>query len=169
VQHQPTGAAFDLVLLLHTAAAAVGLASTVTAAATGARLRRVLHASATGPSPDATAHFPDAVRRYFRPGVNWVGRTVYAVPVLGVALVAMSHGAYSFGDAWVVAGVALFVAVALLCEMVAWPAERRLQVALGETGADVPRIRRDATALSRSAGAAAGLLAVAVVVMVAQP
>ncbi len=43
VQHQPTGAAFDLVLLLHTAAAAVALVSTVTTAATGTRLRRVLH------------------------------------------------------------------------------------------------------------------------------
>jgi uncharacterized membrane protein len=162
VQHQPTGAAFDLVLLLHTAAAAVGLVSTVTAAATGSRLRRVAHAAAP---------FPEAVQRYFRPGVNWVGRVVYAVPVLGVALVAMSNGAYSFGDAWVVAGLVLFAGVVLLCELVAWPAERRLKVALGTptAGTETPAIGRDATALTRSAGIAAALLVVAVVVMVAQP
>jgi hypothetical protein len=174
VQHQPTGAAFDLVLLLHTGAAVVGLVSTVTAAATASRLRRVLHASAP---------LPDALRRYFRPGVNWVGRVVYAVPLLGVALVAMSDGAYSFRDAWIVAGLALFVAVVLLCEMVAWPAERRLQVAIGAVGtgtapdagtdtapdAVMSALRRDATALTRSAGTAAVLLVIAAVVMVAQP
>jgi hypothetical protein len=180
VQHQPTGAAFDLVLLLHTATAAVGLVSTVTAAATGSRLRRVLR---------GTAPLPDAVRRYFSPGVNWVGRVVYAVPVLGVALVAMSNGAYAFGDAWVVAGMVLFAGVVLLCEAVAWPAERRLKVALGAAGTgsgsgsgtstgsgvgasaatDAPTLRRQATALTRSAGTAAALLVVAAVVMVAQP
>jgi uncharacterized membrane protein len=171
VQHQPTGAAFDLVLLLHTAAAAVGLVSTVTAAATGSRLRRELR---------ATAPLPEAVRRYFSPGVNWVGRVVYAVPVLGVALVAMSNGAYSFGDAWILAGMVLFAGVVLLCELVAWPAERRLKVALvaPDAGADTPTpalgrdataLRHDATALTRAAGTAAALLVVAVVVMVAQP
>jgi hypothetical protein len=171
VQHQPTGAAFDLVLLLHTTAAAVGLISTVTAAATGSRLRRVLGALG------ATTPMPDALQRYFRPGVNWVGRVVYAVPLLGVALVAMSDGAYSFGDAWIVAGLALFVGVVLLCEMVAWPAERRLQLAIGaaapdadkDEDADASALGRDAQALTRSAGAAAVLLVVAVVVMVAQP
>ncbi len=160
VQHQPTGAAFDLVLLLHTAAAAVGLATTVTGAATGTRLRRVLRSAVP---------LPEALRRYFRPGVNWAGRVVYAVPVLGAALVAMSHGAYSWSDAWVVAGVGLFTGVVLLCEGVAWPAERRLQTALGEAGTDSPRLQRDAAALARSAAAAAVLLVVATVVMVAQP
>jgi lysylphosphatidylglycerol synthetase-like protein (DUF2156 family) len=160
VQHQPTGAAFDLVLLLHSAAAVVGLATTVTAAASGTRLRRVLR---------STAPLPDAVQRYFRPGVNWAGRIVYAVPVLGAALVAMSHGAYSWTDPWIVAGVVLFTGVVLLCEGVAWPAERRLQAALGTAAPDAPRLQRDATALARSAATAAVLLLAAVVVMVAQP
>ncbi len=160
VQHQPTGAAFDLVLLLHAGSAVVGLVTTVTAAATGNRLRRVL---------SSTAPVPEAVRRYFRPGFNWAGRVVYAVPVLGFALLAMSHGAYTLGDGWVVAGLALFAGVALLCEGVAWPAERRLQAALAAAGIDAARLERDAAALARSTGAAAILLVVAVVVMVAQP
>ncbi len=160
VQHQPTGAAFDLVLLLHSAAAIVGLATTVTAAASATRLRRVLR---------STTPLPEAVTRYFRPGVNWAGRIVYAVPVLGAALVAMSHGAYSWSDSWVVAGVVLFTGVVLLCEGVAWPAERRLQAALGAAATDAPRLQRDASALARSATTAAVLLLAAVVVMVAQP
>ena len=125
VQHQPTGAAFDLVLLLHAGSAVVGLVTTVTAATTGNRLRRVLSSSVA---------VPEAVRRYFRPGFNWAGRVVYAVPVLGFALLAMSHGAYTLRDAWVVAGLALFAGVVLLCEGVAWPAERRLQTALAAAG-----------------------------------
>ena len=43
----------------------------------------------------------------------------------------MSQGAYALGDGWVLGGLALFVAFALLAEGVMWPAERRLQVAVG--------------------------------------
>lgn len=160
MQHQPTGAAFDLVLLLHAGSAIVGLATTVTAAGTGNRLRRVL---ASG------VPVPEAVRRYFRPGFNWAGRIVYAVPVLGIALVAMSHGAYTFREGWIVAGLGLFAGVVLLCEGVAWPAERRLQSALATEVTDTGPLQRNAAALVRSAAAAALLLVVAVVVMVAQP
>ena len=60
----PTGAAFDIVLLLHVVCVVAGLVTTVTAAATAARLRRLLAASVPPPEP---------VRRYFRPGVNWAG------------------------------------------------------------------------------------------------
>ena len=73
--------------------------------ATAASLRRLLR--------DA-APFPDAVVRYFRPGVNWAGRAVYGIPVFGFALLALSHGAYSLRDGWVNAGLAIFVAVVLV-------------------------------------------------------
>ena len=63
--HQPDGAAFDIVLLLHIACVLAGLATTATAAATARRLRR--HAGSSAP-------LPEALRRYFRPGVNWAGR-----------------------------------------------------------------------------------------------
>ena len=69
--------------------------------------------------------------RYFRPGVNWAGRTIYGIPVFGFALLAMSQGAYALRDGWVLGGVALFAGVALLAEGVLWPAERRLQAAAG--------------------------------------
>jgi hypothetical protein len=84
MHHQPDGAAFDIVLLLHVACVVVGLVTTATAAATATRLRRLLGSPIPLPAP---------LRRYFRPGVNWAGRTVYGIPVFGFALVAMSQGA----------------------------------------------------------------------------
>ena len=126
MHHQPDGAAFDIVLLLHVGCVVVGLVTAATAAATATRLRRLLGS----PLP-----LPEPLRRYFRPGVNWAGRTVYGIPVFGFALLAMSQGAYALGDGWVLGGLALFAGIALLGEGVLWPAERRLQVALTPTDA----------------------------------
>ncbi len=164
MHHQPDGAAFDIVLLLHVACVVVGLVTTAAAAATSARLRRLLGSSLP---------LPETLRRYFRPGVNWAGRTVYGIPVFGFALVAMSQGAYALGQGWVLGGLAIFGAVALLGEGVLWPAEQRLQVALSESDAASPPtpevLDRDATAMSRAAVAALVLLLAGTVLMVAQP
>jgi hypothetical protein len=131
MHHQPDGAAFDVVLLLHVACVVTGLVTTLTAAATAARLRRHLRTAAP---------LPDALRRYFRPGVNWAGRTMYGIPVFGFALLAMSQGAYSLRQGWVFGGVAIFAAMMLVAEGMLWPAERRLQGALA-----VPAGAADAT------------------------
>ena len=127
MHHQPDGAAFDIVLLLHVACVVVGLVTTATAAATATRLRRLLGS----PVP-----LPETLRRYFRPGVNWGGRIVYGIPVFGFALLAMSQGAYALGQGWVLGGLAIFAGVALVGEGVLWPAEQRLQAALAATGTD---------------------------------
>ena len=121
MHHQPNGAAFDIVLLLHVACVVVGLVTTATAAATAARLRHLLGS----PRP-----LPEPLLRYFRPGVNWAGRTVYGIPVFGFVLIAMSQGADALGQGWVVGGLVLFGGVALVGEGLLWPAERRLQVVL---------------------------------------
>ncbi len=166
MHHQPGGAAFDVVLLLHVGCAVVGLVTTTTAAATATRLRRVLRSPAAVPEP---------LQRYFSPGFNWAGRFVYGIPVFGFALLAMSHGTYALGDGWVLAGLALFVGVAVLAEGVMWPAERRLQAALAaaetETGtiADAGPLDRDAMSMARTATAALVLLVAGTVLMVAQP
>src|SRR5580698_5132197 len=153
MHHQPDGPAFDIVLLFHVACVVVGLVTTATAAATATRLRRLLGS----PLP-----LPQPLRRYFRPGFNWAGRTIYGIPVFGFALVAMSQGAYALGQGWVLGGLAIFGAVALLGEGVLWPAEQRLQVALSESDAASPPtpevLDRDATAMSRAAVAALVLL-----------
>jgi uncharacterized membrane protein len=164
MHHQPDGAAFDVVLLLHVACVVVGLVTTGTAAATATRLRRLLGS----PLP-----LPDQLRRYFRPGVNWAGRTVYGIPVFGFALVAMSQGAYALGQGWVLGGLAIFGAVALLGEGVLWPAEQRLQFALSAGDAAKPpssaALEHDATAMARAGTAALVLLIAGTILMVAQP
>ncbi len=164
--HQPDGPAFDIVLLLHVACVVAGLVTTTTAAATATRLRRLVRASAP---------FPEPLRRYFRPGVNWAGRTVYGIPVFGFALLAMSQGAYALGDGWVLGGLALFVAFALLAEGVMWPAERRLQAAVGSPGdvagdpGGAEDFARDASTMARAGDVLLVLLVAGVVLMIAQP
>ena len=166
MHHQPSGAAFDVVLLLHVACVLAGLVTTITAAAPAARLQRLLGAGAP---------IPDALHRYFRPGVNWAGRAIYGIPVFGFALLAMSDGAYALGDGWVLAGLVLFVAAAALCEAVLWPAERRVQTAVSATGSDaggpeVPDPKAgDVALMARAALVALALLLAGTVVMVAQP
>ncbi|MGO9854715.1 MAG: hypothetical protein ACLPYY_06720 [Acidimicrobiales bacterium] len=164
--HQPDGAAFDVVLLLHVGCVVVGLVTTLAAATTAGRLRRLLRSSAP---------LPETLRRYFRPGVNWAGRVVYGIPVFGFALLAMSQGAYALGESWVLAGLAIFAAAALLAEGVLWPAERRLQAALAAAGgttdtlSDAASVGADATAMARAGGVTLLLLLAGIVVMVAQP
>jgi len=168
MHNQPSGAAFDIVLLLHVACAVVGLVTVATGATTARRLGRLARTAAP---------FPEALRRYFRPGVNWAGRTIYGIPVFGFALLGMSHGDYSITDGWVLAGLVLFVALALLAECVLWPAERRLQSALAAAGtpaapspsAPSGAVTSDAARMERAASGALVLLLVATVLMIAQP
>ncbi len=117
----PTGPAFSVVLVLHIGAALVGYGAMI---ATGVQAERVRR----GPQVPGAA----SARAFFRPGVNWAARTVYAVPILGVALVAMSGGAFSFGDPFVDVGIAVWVASVVTAELVLWPGERAVQRALGD-------------------------------------
>jgi hypothetical protein len=163
MHHQPDGAAFDIVLLLHVVCVVAGLVTTVTAATTAARLRRLVATSAP---------LPDPVRRYFRPGVNWAGRAIWGIPVFGFALLAMSQGAYDLRDGWVMGGLAIFVVVALLGAGVLWPAERRVQAGLGSGAqpvADAAAVGRETTVMVRAASGALVLLLLGTVLMIAQP
>jgi uncharacterized membrane protein len=170
VHAQPQGPAFDIVLLLHVACVVTGLAAMVASAATANRLRRLFGAGRP---------LPQSLVRYFRPGINWVGRSVYGIPVFGFALLAQSRGAYALADGWVMSGLVVFVVVALVGEGVLWPAERRLQVAVAATAdggvvdqgtaAPAPAARHDARLVVWSAVAAIVLLVVGTVLMVAQP
>jgi uncharacterized membrane protein len=169
MHNQPSGAAYDVVLLLHVACVVVGMVTIATAAATARRLGRLAGTASPLPEP---------LRRYFRPGVNWAGRTIYGIPVFGFALLGMSHGAYAITDAWVLSGLLLFVVVALLAEGVLWPAERRLQHAVTAAGtpaavtlppARTETVTADAARMERAASGALVLLVAATVLMIAQP
>lgn len=121
---QPTGPAFDIVLLFHVTFALFGTAAMVVSAV--AALWTV--------TADPSVALATALRRYYSPGVNWAGRTLYAVPILGVALLAMSGGAYSLSDMWVRLGIGLWLASVIGAESVLWPAERRIQSLIRSPG-----------------------------------
>ena len=126
-----TSPGYDIVLLAHVLSAVVGLVALAVAAGSALALRSALRRG--GPVPDALA-------RYYRPGVNWPGRTLFLVPVFGIALLAMSGGEWSFGDTWVSVGMVAWAVVAVAAEAALWPEERRLQevvVTLGGPDADV--------------------------------
>ena len=107
-------AAYDLVLLAHVLAALAALVAVVVAGASAVALAR--------PRP-----VPPHLLRYYRPGVNWAGRVLFVVPVLGFVLITMSDGQWAVSDQWIVIGLVLWLAAALLAETVLWPTERRLQ------------------------------------------
>jgi len=164
VHHQPDGPAFDVVLLLHVACVVVGLATTITSAATAASLRKVLA---------TRTPFPETLVRYFRPGTNWAGRTIYGIPVFGFALLALSQGSYDLHEAWVNAGLGIFVVVVLVAEGVLWPAERRLQALLvplrdGGTPAG-EAVTHDVRLMAHAAMAAIVLLIAGTGIMLSQP
>jgi lysylphosphatidylglycerol synthetase-like protein (DUF2156 family) len=164
VHHQPDGPAFDIVLIVHVGCVVVSLVTLVAGVTTASRLRTVLR---------GTTALPDAVARYFRPGVNWAGRSVYGIPVFGFLLLALSHGAYSLHDGWVVAGLIILVGVVVVAEGRLWPAERRLQVGVVPLlQGGVPageEVLRDTRAMVMSGSLALVLVVLGSALMVAQP
>lgn len=122
-----TSPAFGVLLVGHVAAALVGFGALGATGMQGWRLGRTR-------DPERVA----ALRRYFRPGVNWAARCIYLVPLFGVALVATSGGTYRVGDPFVEVGLGLWVVAVLAAELVVWPAERQVQQALAAEPAAVP-------------------------------
>ena len=56
------------------------------------------------------------------PGSTGPAGCLFLVPVLGVALMAMSEGDWSYSDGWVLGGLALWaVAAAFVAELALWP------------------------------------------------
>lgn len=157
----PQGPAYSLLLVLHVAAALVGFGAVAITGVQAARVRR-------GPSQPGAA----GLRRYFRPGVNWAGRTLYAVPVLGFALLADSSGTFDAGDGWVVAGLGLWLAAATVAELVVWPGERRIQLLLSTRWDDAgaaPTLDRECRRVATASAALVGVFVAAVIIMVGEP
>ena len=169
----PRDAAYDVILLAHVLAAVVSLGALVIAGANAWTLSR------SGPGPEP-------IRRYYRPGVNWAGKVLFLVPVLGFTLMALSHGDWSFSDGWITVGLALWAVVAVAAEMYLWPAERRLQVAVTSLTALAPvdggeegtapvaapvgaGLRTECLRVAALAAALSVVLVVVAVVMVAKP
>jgi hypothetical protein len=148
-------ASYDIVLLAHVLAAAIGFGAVAVAGVYALALRR------SGPTTES-------VRRYYRPGVNWAGRVLFLVPVFGVALVAMSHGDWSYSDVWIAVGLMLWAISALVAEMALWPTERKLQEAVSNPDGTA-EVSKACLQVAGMALALIVVLVVATVLMVAKP
>jgi hypothetical protein len=146
--------------MLHVLCAVVGFGAVGITGIQAARARR-------GPSAPGAA----GVRRYFRPGVNWAGRVLFGVPVFGFCLLAASKGAFRADDGFVVAGLALWAAAAVVAEAVVWPAERRIQEALSRRWDDAadPRLDRDCRLAARAASVLGIVFVASTVIMIGKP
>ncbi len=147
--------AYDLVLLAHVLSALIGFGAVVVAG---------LYALAF----ERTSPPTEAVRRYYRPGVNWAGRVIFLVPALGAALIALSQGEWSYSDHWVIIGLGLWGFAAVVAEAALWPAERRLQAAVADP-TSATDLRAQCLRVAAMAGVLLIVLVVASVVMVAKP
>jgi Predicted integral membrane protein (DUF2269) len=156
----PTGPAYVTVLIAHVLCAVIGFGSVLVTGVEALRVRD---------GPDGPA--AEGVRRYFRPGVNWAGRVIYGVPVLGFVLLAMARGAFGASDGWVVAGLLLWLAAASFGEFVLWPGERSLQeiVAGDWAGARSRDLDRLCLRVAASSFAMVGCFVAAVVIMTGKP
>jgi hypothetical protein len=125
---QPTGAAFDIMLLLHVVCVVVGLGTVVVSAVQASRLARVT----------VLDQLPESLRTYYRPGTNWAGKVLVGVPIFGFALLALSHGDFKLGDWWVLAGLGLWVVAIGVTEGALWPLERTIATVLEGVAAPVP-------------------------------
>ena len=169
----PTGPGYDVVLLGH-----VGCAGHRVAHRGGERDPGRPAARGGPPGPSGRGEPVEVLC----PGVNWAGRALYGVPLLGFALIAMSNGSISTGDPWVLTGLVLWAAAA------AWPRgccgrpnggsrpiwPRRPSVRCPRprcpaAGGGRARRRPAARTVCASAVAVAAVVLVAMVVMVAQP
>jgi hypothetical protein len=155
----PTGAAFDIVLLVHIGCVLVAFASLLV---TGTQAWRARDGSTS------TVPGDDGVARYFRPGVNWPGRTLYGVLVFGFVLVAMSRGAYGLSDAFVQLGLVLWIACAALAELVVWPAERVLQRVVSGSW-EPEEAHKVGSRVAISAWVTCAVMVIAIVVMFQKP
>ncbi|MHB1710653.1 MAG: hypothetical protein ACYCV7_04525 [Acidimicrobiales bacterium] len=151
-------AVYDIVLLAHVLAAMIGFGAVGVAGIYAVML------GLRGPASES-------VERYYRPGVNWAGRIIVVVPVLGFVLLGMNSGpgGYSVSDGWVVTGLILWTVAAVAAEMVLWPTERRLQQLVTKSEWDISMHRSLWIRAASTSGALMVIFLTATVVMVAKP
>jgi uncharacterized membrane protein len=148
---------YDVLLVAHVVVAVVGF---------GALAVLGLEASIGWRSPDPATD--ESLRRFFSPGSDWPSRLIFAVPVLGLALLFGGDRAAA-SHAWPWLGLAIWVATAGLATGLCWPAERAAQAALAAEVPDVASFRLACTQLERGVAGIELCFVAAVVLMIIQP
>jgi hypothetical protein len=158
--------AYDVLLVLHVAAAVLGFGAIAVAG-----LRAHAGRKSADPAGDAS------LRRFFAPGRDWPARAIFLVPLLGIALL-LGGDRSQVSAAWPWIGLGLWTGAVGLASGGCWPAEHRAQEALGrlEVAADGEArsrlsgtFRASCARMERSAGSISLCFLAAVAVMVVQP
>ena len=156
----PRSAAFDLILLIHVAAAIVSL---VVVIASWAAARALLSAT-----PGSS--WPESGARYFREGPEVAGRALYLVPLSGFVLLAMSQGSFEVTDLFVLLGLGAWVIAIGAAEHLIFSSSKQLAttIAAGPVPSEdswralIKRVRLGSDVV-------AAMLLLATVLMVVQP
>ena len=156
----PPSPAFDLVLLAHIGTAIV---SVVVMVSLWTAARSLLGVSPGSPWPQAAA-------RFFRPGAEIAGRTLYLVPLTGVVLVSVSRGSFNFGDTFIWVGLVLWAIAAGAAEHLVFSSAAQLAqvVHAGPVPAD-SSWKKLVVRARLGVDLVAGTLVLATILMVAQP
>lgn len=152
---------YDVLLLCHIAAAFIGFGSVAVGG---------YYAAAGRHSPRPAAE--EALRRFFQPGVDWAGRLIFLVPLLGLAML-LGGDRSDLPSLWPWLGLFLWAVACGVLTARGWPAERRAQgelavLARGE-GGDVGPFRQACKEMERASVVATFCFLVVVALMIWQP
>jgi uncharacterized membrane protein len=155
---------YDVLVVIHILGAVTGFGALLCTGVFAALARRAggLKAAST--------------RRYFNGGGNWVARSIYSVPILGLVLLAMSDGTFRLDEVWVVVSLVLWGVAVLLAELVIWPGEQFIAIVAAGRGVADPahtslRARTNGVCLRVMVAAAADVVifGASLVIMLAKP
>ena len=145
--------AYKIVLVLHIVAAILGFGSVMLNGVYASEVRK-------RPAPEGAA-IADANYRVSFGVAMWF---IYAIPVLGIALVGMSDKAWKFSQSWVWLSLVLWFALVGLVHGVHRPNVRQLDALVRSGSADVAEVERRGR-LASTMGAILSLIVVATLVL----
>jgi hypothetical protein len=149
---------YDFVLLLHIVAVVVGFGAVALSGiyAAQAKARTGLAALAV---VEVNSFVGWRIAQWF----------IYAVPILGFALLGLSDGAFGFGDLWIWLSIVLYLVGLAISHMVLRTADREFRSVLARSSETVPNVSvadvPQLVALDRRIAAASGALNLLVLVV----
>lgn len=107
----PKSPIYDAILLAHIVCAIGGF---------GANGLAGLYAGQLDPSPS------EGAIKYFSASKFYAEKLLYLIPVFGLTLIAVSHGASELTEPWVIFGITAWITAIGVAHSLVWPNERRI-------------------------------------------
>jgi hypothetical protein len=157
----PQSVLFDVLLIIHVL---VAVLSAITAGALYGAAASLDRCSEDEP-------WPSKSKRFFTPGPEIAGRSLYGIPLTGVLLVLVSQDHYSLATGFVGVGIALWLGAVALAELFVFrPAAKiRTLIARQEMAVSVAVLRPLTVRMRWGVDGVILLLIAGAIVMVAQP